>query len=160
MESNYNIQVMKEAFLYILEKEGKVRYYALMKTLYLAERDHLAQWGGRITQEVYHPLPYGPVPSGLYDALKSEGETFVSALRKPNMEYLSQSEVYALDRAIQYVRTHNFEETKQATHDKFYQTARKERRAMTNEEISLSGGVTPGMVAYINEQTAIDQALV
>ena len=171
MESNYNIQVMKEALLYILEKEGKVRYYALMKTLYLAERDHLAQWGGRITQEVYHPLPYGPVPSGLYDALKAEGETFlsdvlkvsktfVSALRKPNMEYLSQSEVYALDRAIQYVRTHNFEEIKQATHDMFYQTARKERRAMTNEEIALSGGATPGMVAYINEQTAIDQALV
>lgn len=171
MESNFDRQVMKEALLYILEKEGKVRYYALMKTLYLAERDHLAQWGGRITQEVYHPLPYGPVPSGLYDALKCGGEsfvsdivrvdkTFVTALRKPNMEYLSQSEVYALDRAIQYVRTHNFEEIKKATHDRFYEAARGERRAMTTEEIALSGGATPGMVAYINEQTKIDRALV
>lgn len=171
MESNFNMQVLKEALLYILEKEGKVRYYALMKTLYLAERDHLAQWGGRITEEVYHPLPYGPVPSRLYDALKSEGETFlsdvvkvhktfVSALRKPNMEYLSQSEVYALDRAIQYVRTHNFEEIKQATHDKFYLAARSEKRAMTTEEIALSGGATPGMVEYICEQMKLDRALV
>lgn len=172
MESqNFNNQVTKEALLYILEKEGRVRYYALMKTLYLAERDLLAQWGDRITADDYFPLPYGPVPSKIYDALKSEGEsfvsdvvkvnkTYVSALRKPNMEYLSMSQVYALDRAIQYVRTHNFEEIKNATHDRFYHAARNEKRAMTTEEIALSGGATQGMVAYISEQKMIERALV
>ena len=161
---------MKEALLYILEKEGKIRYYALMKTLYLAERDHLAQWGGRITTDEYCPFPYGPVPSKIYDALKSENDSFlsdvikvnkpfVSGLRKPNMEYLSQSEIYALDRAIQYVHTHSFKEIKNATHDRFYRAAHNDKRAMTNEEIALSGGATPDMVSYIIEQMNIERAL-
>ena len=167
---NFDNQVIKEALLYILEKEGRIRYYALMKTLYLAERDHLAQWGGRITSDVYHPLPYGPVPSRIYDALKSINcsflcdvltvkNTYVSALRKPDMQYLSQSEVYALDRAIQFVRTHNFEEIKTATHDQFYQAAKTAKRAMTEQEIALSGGATDGMIAYLKEQQSVEKAL-
>lgn len=168
---DFNNQVIKETLLYILEKEGKIRFYALMKTLYLAERDHLAQWGGRITDDVYSPLMYGPVPVKIHNALKSGQETFlsdvlmikkpfVSALRKPNMEYLSKSVVYALDRAIQFVRTHSFEEIKNATHDQFYNKARVEKREMTDQEMALSGGATSDMLSYISEQLSMDRALV
>jgi len=166
-----DIQVMKEALLYILEKEGKVRFYALMKTLYLAERDHLAQWGGRITSDVYRPLKYGPVPVNIHNALVSEGDTFLSdiilvkkpyatALRKPNMEYLSKSVVYALDRAIQFVGTHTYKEICNVTHDKYYKAAQAQRREMTNEEIALSGGALPEMISYIQDQMEIERVLV
>lgn len=168
--NNNDNQIIKEVLLYILSKEGRVRYYFLMKTLYLAERDHLAQWGGRITSDDYHPLPYGPVPTRIYDALKSVEDSFLSdvvsvskdfvtALREPDLNYLSRSEIYALDRAIQFVKTHTFDQIKSATHDKFYDAAKLEHRPMTTEEVALSGGATPEMIQYINSQLTIEKAL-
>jgi len=110
----YEEQKIKEVLLYILEKTGVVDYYHLMKILYLAERQHLAKWGERITIDDYYALPHGPVPTRIYDALKSvkEGKSgflsdivavssdtpFVTALREADMGYLSKSEVDALDR--------------------------------------------------------------
>ncbi len=59
------------AILYLANKTGKIDMYALLKTLYYADKYHFQQWGRTITGDTYHRLPFGPVPSKTYDMLKS-----------------------------------------------------------------------------------------
>jgi uncharacterized phage-associated protein len=172
---NYNDQVIKEVLLYILSKTGRVDYYHLMKILYLAERQHLAKWGEKITTDDYYALPHGPVPTRIYDSLKSVKEgrggfladvvsvddnlPNVSPLREPNMDYLSKSEIEALDNAIAKNIVKSFQELEQMTHDEYYFKALENGRKMSVEDIARSGGATEEMIEFIREDMAINNAL-
>ncbi len=58
--------VMSEA-----ERRGRpVSQYDLVKTLFLADRAHLNEWGRPITYDNYIAMKHGPVPSMAYDLLK------------------------------------------------------------------------------------------
>ena len=171
----YEDQRIKEVLLYILSKTGVVDYYHLMKILYLAERQHLAKWGEKITTDDYYALPHGPVPTRIYDALKAvkeENEGFladvltvekdmpnVTPLRTPNMEYLSKSEVEALDNAIAKNIVKSFAELEQMTHDEYYHKALANGRKMSIEDIARSGGASEEMIQFIREEMAFDKAL-
>ncbi len=172
---NYEDQRIKEVLLYILSKTGAVDYYHLMKILYLAERQHLAKWGEKITSDDYYALPHGPVPTRIYDSLKSvkEGKgSFLSdvivvdkdspnvtPLRTPDMDYLSKSEIEALDNAIAKNIVKSFAELERMTHDKYYNKALVNGRKMSVEDIARSGGATEQMIEFIREQMAFDKAL-
>jgi uncharacterized phage-associated protein len=54
-----------------LKKTKGVDLYHLFKIMYFADRAHLAEWGCRITDDNYHALPHGPVPTKLYDDIKN-----------------------------------------------------------------------------------------
>ena len=171
----YEDQKIKEVILYILGKTGVVDYYHLMKILYLAERQHLAKWGERITVDDYYALPHGPVPTRIYDSLKAvkDGKGgFLSdvvsvapdtpdviALREADMGYLSKSEIDALDSAIAKNIVKSFAELEQMTHDEYYFKALENGRKMTVEDIARSGGATEQMVEFIREEMAFDHAL-
>ena len=171
----YEDQKIKEVLLYILGKTGVVDYYHLMKILYLAERQHLAKWGDRIIVDDYYALPHGPVPTRIYDSLKAvkEGKggflsdvvsvspdaPDVKALREANMDYLSKSEIDALDSAIAKNIVKSFAELEQMTHDEYYFKALEKGRKMTVEDIARSGGATEKMVEFIREEMAFDHAL-
>jgi uncharacterized phage-associated protein len=171
----YEDQRIKEVLLYILSKTGVVDYYHLMKILYLAERQHLAKWGEKITTDDYYALPHGPVPTRIYDALKAvkdghggfladvvtveKGQPNVTPLRMPDMDYLSKSEVEALDNAITKNIVKTFAELEQMTHDEYYHKAWEKGRKMSIEDMSRSGGASEGMIEFIHEQMAIDEAL-
>ena len=132
----YDDQRIKEVILYILSKTGVVDYYHLMKILYLAERQHLAKWGEKITTDEYYALPHGPVPTCIYDSIKAvkdgkggfftdilsvDGNTSnVTPLRAPNMDYISRSEVEAMDNAIAKNIVKTFAELERMTHDEYY----------------------------------------
>ena len=166
----YEDQRIKEVLLYILSKTGVVDYYHLMKILYLAERQHLAKWGEKITTDDYYALPHGPVPTRIYDALKAvkdghggfladvvtveKGQPNVTPLRMPDMDYLSKSEVEALDNAITKNIVKTFAELEQMTHE-----AWENGRKMSIEDMARSGGASEGMIEFIHEQMAIDEAL-
>ena len=172
----YEDQKIKEVILYILGKTGIVDYYHLMKILYLAERQHLARWGERITIDDYYALPHGPVPTRIYDSLKTikEGRggflsdvvsvfpdsPEVRALRDANMGYLSKSEIEALDSAIAKNIVKSFAELEQMTHDEYYFKALENGRKMSIEDIARSGGASEQMVKFIREEMAFDQALI
>ena len=146
-----------------------------MKILYLAERQHLAKWGEKITTDDYYALPHGPVPTRIYDALKAvkEGDKGlladvitvekdmpnVTPLRTPNMEYLSKSEVEALDNAIAKNIVKLFAELEQMTHDEYYHKALANGRKMSIEDIARSGGASEEMIQFIREEMAFDKAL-
>ena len=172
---NYNDQVIKEVLLYILSKTGVVDYYHLMKILYLAERQHLAKWGEKITTDDYYALPHGPVPTRIYDSLKAvkdgkggfladilsvdENTPNVSPLREPNMDYISKSEIEALDNAIAKNIVKSFQELEQMTHDEYYYKALENGRKMSIEDIARSGGASEEMIEFIREDMAINNAL-
>ncbi|SMH58180.1 Panacea domain-containing protein [Maritimibacter sp. HL-12] len=48
----------------------KVSQYDLVKTLFLADRAHLNEWGRPVTYDNYCAMLHGPVPSLTYDLLK------------------------------------------------------------------------------------------
>ncbi|MDD9705989.1 Panacea domain-containing protein [Seohaeicola sp. SP36] len=48
----------------------KVSQYDLVKTLFLADRAHLNEWGRPVTYDNYCAMLHGPVPSLAYDLLK------------------------------------------------------------------------------------------
>jgi len=172
---NYEDQRIKEVLLYILSKTGVVDYYHLMKILYLAERQHLAKWGEKITSDDYYALPHGPVPTRIYDSLKNvkEGKKGflsdvivvdkdspnVTPLRTPDMDYLSKSEIEALDNAIAKNIVKSFAELEQMTHDEYYNKALVNGRRMSVEDIARSGGATEQMIEFIREQMAFDKVL-
>lgn len=171
----YEDQKIKEVLLYILGKTGVVDYYHLMKILYLAERQHLAKWGDRITSDDFYALPHGPVPTRIYDGLKAvkEGKggfladvltvgsesPRVTALREANSDYLSKSEIEALDSAIAKNIVKSFSELEQMTHDEYYFKALENGRKMSVEDIARSGGASEQMVQFIREEMALDKAL-
>ena len=65
------------ALLYVANRVQRKDFHKIFKIIYfadrqhLAERQHLAKWGEKITTDDYYALPHGPVPTRIYDALKS-----------------------------------------------------------------------------------------
>lgn len=56
-------------------KRGRnVSQYDLVKTLFLADRAHLNEWGRPITFDNYAAMKHGPVPSVAYDLLKANSK--------------------------------------------------------------------------------------
>lgn len=173
----YNTQKIKEVILYILQKTGSISYYMLMKLLYIAEREHLAKWGNMITASEFYAYKHGPVPTRIYYAIcneKSEKDNFLSdiidtigdydvkALRSPNMDYLSKSDIESLDHSISDNKDKDYSVIEQSVHDEFYKQAfaRKGKdRRMSIDEIARSGGADDNMLSYIQTQAKIRTAL-
>ncbi len=102
------------AILYLARKRGAINLYALLKTLYYADKNHFQEWGRSITRDAYYRLPYGPVPSSVYDMLKSvrgdghwyrdlsailrfKDDRTIVPLEEPDFDELSESDIEALD---------------------------------------------------------------
>jgi uncharacterized phage-associated protein len=64
------------ALFYVMSEAKKrpkaVSQYDLVKTLFLADRAHLNEWGRPITYDNYTAMLHGPVPSLAYNLLKSD----------------------------------------------------------------------------------------
>jgi uncharacterized phage-associated protein len=108
------------ALAYVIGELGGVAdMYTLLKIIFFADKLHLARYGRFIFGETYIAMKAGPVPSGAYDAIKQargDGELSrlhplvddflavegnnVYALRKPDLDYLSQSNLECLNEVI------------------------------------------------------------
>lgn len=161
-----------EVALYILEKTKGVDLYHLFKIMYFADRAHLAEWGCRITDDNYHALPHGPVPTKLYDEIKNgvlkncirnaggDASNFLLAKRSPDMNYLSVSNIEALDLSIKENVNLSFNQLISKSHDSAYNEASgKKPNVLTNSSMALAAGASEGMARYIDEQMAIESAL-
>lgn len=124
------------------EKNKKLSQYQIVKTLFLADREHLNEWGRPITYDNYVAMLHGPVPSLAYDILK--GNEF--ALRKNNIEglpwkssaiaggngkrlfelngnfldvedFLSESDLEAIEHALSDVLRLSFGQIRKLTHE-------------------------------------------
>lgn len=124
-----------EALVYVAAKVGQVSRFNAAKILYFADREHLRTYGRPVTGDYYVAMDNGPVPSFVYDVLKQavrpadralvagalepvEGchVPKVRALRKPNMDVFSVSDIECLDYGIEHVGNRSFGSVSDETH--------------------------------------------
>ncbi len=153
------------AILYLANQDGQIDLYALLKTLYYADKNHLREWGRTITGDFYARMPYGPVPSNVYDMLKSvrgegawktdlkccfifEDRTTIKPLALPNIDDLSETDIKALQNSFNERGRKNFPELKREAHDDAAFKLNPHERVMTEEDL-IEGD--PILRLYLNE---------
>lgn len=126
---------LREAILYLLQEAPNSTQYEVVKALFLADRAHLQKFGRPITFDSYVAMESGPVPSSAYDQLKASNtntpgtpwvfvrdglnpkKKLYTALRAPDLEYLSETDLEMLRWAMQTVRRLSFDQLKKLTHE-------------------------------------------
>lgn len=117
MSSFFDIQKAIEAIVYIAHKNSDL--FHIVKVLFFADKYHLEHYGRLITGDSYIAMKDGPVPSGAYDIIKSvrggclieiderpelafevKDWTSIMPKRETNIDFLSESDIEALDHAI------------------------------------------------------------
>ncbi len=181
--TDFDSKKLTEIVLYILCKTGGVDFYHAFKILYFAEMKHLAKWGSGIVPDEFCALKYGPVPTQLYDAVKELGnpkmrlsETLAEVVqfagedapnillpkRDANLNFLSKSEVDALNEAIAENESLTFGQLRRKSHDAAWDEAHR-RINGTNviSPVSMARvmNADDAILEYIEEQLEINSAL-
>lgn len=104
IEFQFNKEKAIEAILYLANKRPSIDKMSLYKFLFFADIEHLNKYGRPIIGDYYVAMPLGPVPSQVKDLLEKEkhsefdiDEYMITATRKSNNDYLSQSDMEVLD---------------------------------------------------------------
>lgn len=138
-----------EALVYIVAKANS-DLYGTLKILYNADKYSLHQYGRFIAGDTYKALKYGPVPQGAYDilhfvcgkhttsevpearaALAFTSDTELKALRAPDVDALSKTDIECLDFAIRKDGRKPFWQLKKESHDAAYDATGR------NQEIAI-----------------------
>lgn len=173
-----DIQTLKAVMLYIISHSGSDRrdVYSIVKTAYYAHQMHLARYALPLFKDEIAALPFGPVPSNIYNILKiSRGDSAerryhnndglleiadaicfdaeaFTAREIPDMDYLSASFIECLDAAIAKVGAMNFGEIKNDTHDAEWHRAYYNgtgKHLMDELNIAKEGGASDDALAYL-----------
>ena len=183
-----DILTLKAVVLYIIKNSSPARcdVYSIVKTAFYAQQSQLAQSGIPLFKDVICALPFGPVPSDIYNILKIargdqseiefhrtdglieiahsigfESEVFYPK-ENPDMDYLSKSDVDALNSAISRVAAMSFDEIMKDTHsqewDRVFHNG-KGKKVMDNLNIAKEGNASPEMLEYLKEYYALEDAL-
>ena len=188
MRSNDDILTLKAVVLYIIENSSPKRrdVYSIVKTAFYAQQMQFANSGMPLYKDDICALPFGPVPSDIYNILKIargdqseiefhktdglieiarsigfDSENFYSK-ESPDMDYLSKSDVETIDSAIKKVAEMSFAEIKEGTHSQEWDrvfNGRKGRKVMDNLNIAKEGNASPEMLEYLKEYFALEDAL-
>lgn len=168
----FNEEKTLAAILFLANKKGSIDLYALLKTLYYADKDHLHEWGRTITGDTYARMSCGPVPSSAYDMLKSVrgGRVWRTDLKKfyefidnnnikpllpADMNKLSETDIKALQKSFDERGQKSFPELYQEAHDdKAFQQS--DNWIMTEEDLAEKD---PLLLQHIREVKRNDQFL-
>jgi hypothetical protein len=158
------------AILYIADKLIISDFHKIFKILYISDREHLAKWGRLITGDTYIKMPNGPVPSKIYDILKVvRGDSFFSdemksrysslfevnnnylikPLKKPNLDYLSESDLKEIDIALEKYGNLTFKEISTVTHDIAWNMTR-DSCPISIIDIMAEAGKDKNYISYIS----------
>lgn len=126
----YDKQKAREVVLYIVKRAPKQDRFHICKIAYFADRYHLENYAGLICGDAYTAMQYGPVPSGIYDIIKHAdsaddkdikvSDSGVTALRDADLGELSESNIEALDYAIEKYGHLSFKELSRISHDEIW----------------------------------------
>ncbi|GGM95072.1 hypothetical protein GCM10010967_30570 [Dyadobacter beijingensis] len=158
--------------LYILKKlGGRSDVHKLFKILYFAEQKHLVKYGATISQDQYHAMKNGPVPSLAYDIYKSVKEGGASYARyftavdrfsiegisEPDMDYLSESELKCIDESVLENKNLTFNALTDKSHDEAWTSTARDKE-MDVIAIAKAGGADSHMIQYIEDNQLIQVA--
>lgn len=120
---NPNKEKILEGLIWIADKRpGLTRYY-FVKIMYLAEKLHLKKYGRPIYGDPLYALEFGPVPTIAYDLVKEDfsfrtedmadafysalsvadtpnGHKAFTAMRAPDIDWFSKSDLECMDEAF------------------------------------------------------------
>lgn len=177
---------IKAVLLYIIKNSGEGRrdVYSIVKTAYYAQQLHFAQWALPIYKDRICALPFGPVPSTLYnilrlargetkerrflkregldmvvDAIGFENESFF-AIEEPDLDCLSASDIECLDEAIRKVASMDFENIVKDTHGNEWRRVyygASQGKVMDDLNIAREGGASDDVVGYLQETLEWDK---
>lgn len=172
---------LKAATLYVLNKCGVLDFYHLFKILYFADRKHYATYGRRIINDTFMAMNDGPVPTYLYDVIKTvtnrgglpitselwdianaigqESEVayyYLHAKGKPDMDELSVSDVQMLNEAIDKYSYLPYGELRNLSHDSAWNKAQL-NSAINPHDSAEAAGASEDMMAFIGELETFDQ---
>lgn len=182
------LQTLKAVLLYIIKHsaEEKRDVYGIVKTAFFAQQRHFVEYGVPLFRDEVCALPFGPVPSKIYNILKiARGDNDVcqrhrgdgladianaisfsyeryDAKQEVDMDWLSKANVDCLDYAIDYVATKSWRDIYECTHKSAeYQRARNTsgQKKMNDIAIACEGGADEATVQYLQEHLEICKAL-
>lgn len=166
--------------LYVLNQTKGVDYYHLFKILYFADLKHLSKWGTSIIPDDFHALDYGPVPTLLYDLVKNhvtdsvlqtefkqsvkfagnDAPNVMLPLKDVDLDYLSKSEIEALDESITENVKLTFSELLKKSHDAAWRKAfEKGKRKMSVLDMAQVADADDETLAYIKAQLELEEIL-
>ena len=181
-----DILVIKAVLLYILthSNDGQRDIYSLVKTAYYAQQNHLAQYGTPLFKDCICALPFGPVPSNIYNVLKmasgdsnelnyhrsdemhlaSDAINFksgrYSAKEDPNMDFLSKSDIESLNYGIEKVAKMSFNQIKEDTHGMEWNRAfnsKSSLKEMNLLNIAKEGDASSDALRYLEDFLETDR---
>lgn len=101
---NLTEEKQKHFVTFFLEKNsGEIERLELMKFIWMSDRLHLNKYGRTISKANYYALPYGPVPSRIFDLSKYDSNFFkvngykLAALNKFNPDFFSKSDLEIME---------------------------------------------------------------
>lgn len=166
------LEKTQAVLLYIVNKlGGRVNFHKIFKILYFADQKHLVKYGDLIIDDAYMAMENGPVPSLVYDGLKSVKEDsryiarevsdifksavsvdghIVTAEKDPDLDELSSSEIECLDESIKENKNLSYGRLKDKSHDLAWQFG-KRNFEIPVEKIAEAGGADKEMIKYVKE---------
>lgn len=138
------------ALLYVANRVERRDIHKIFKILYFADMHHLLKYGRAITGDRYIAMKYGPVPSSIYDMVKTvRGDSWyvddnlkaffkvngqlLEPLRDADTDYLSASDIAEIESAIHTYKDADFKELTRLSHG----SAWKKTWESSNDEISV-----------------------
>ncbi len=130
----FDQQKATEAILYLVSKAPVPNLYGICKFLYLADKTSLEKYGRFIFGESYVAMQEGGTPSNAYNLLRNLSNNptndlkrdgyYIRALRQPELDYLSRTDIECLDLVIkEFGGRGSWTKRKQACHDTAWETA-------------------------------------
>lgn len=152
----------------LIEKDIKADIYKVLKIIYFAEKEHLKILGRPICDDIFLAMKDGPVPSKMYDIIKSsrgDGIYSIEGLEKyfyiappfyimPNItadiNKLSQSNIEALEKSINENMNLSFSELKTKSHDEAYNNSDERDNVINYKSMAKAAGAEEEMLNYID----------
>ena len=166
-----------QSAMYVAEKLDVKDFHRIFKILYFADREHLIKYGRTVTGDTYIKMVRGPVPTKLYNIFKSikdnklfqkrnmkeyftvYGDYFIKLERKPDLNYLSKTDVTELDKSITKYGKMPFGILSAISHGLAWEYA-EDNKEITIENILREVGEDEGYISYVAESIKSQKALV
>lgn len=132
----FNESKAVEALVFVAQRWPGITPFYLSKILFLADRDHLREYGRPVLGDMYMAMDNGPVPSRVYDIVKGNLDFFgdpgaiKAALRvdrqaqypqlfhqrDADTDQFSETDIQALEKSIEFCRGKSFAHLSNLTH--------------------------------------------
>lgn len=148
-----------EILRYIISS-GVTNAYHIMKAMYFADKYHLQKYGRQVNGNKYIAMDMGPVPSEMYDFIKAIRNHFITGFEPvnhhhiacnadPDTDWLSESDMEALDFGINEVKGLSMGAVMDKSHDEAYRNT-DSNCVMTIENIVRQFDNADLVLEYLN----------